>query len=258
MAVFIRNYVDGCAICQQNKVNTHPTAPPLLPIRPDQEMLPFSNISMDFIMQLPDSEGYSALYVIVDYLSKGIILIPCTKEEDALSTAKMYHDHVYKRFGLPKVMISDRGPQFASKVFQQLCERLGIDSRMSTAYHPQTDGQTERMNREIKAFLRIYCSSHPEEWAQHLGDLEFSHNQRVNLNSGKTPFEIIMGYNPDAIPTFSITSQFPALEDRLRQIRDTWKEALAAQEMARIYMTERYPSAHTPFRKGDKVGSKEP
>jgi hypothetical protein len=96
MAVFIRNYVDGCAICQQNKVNTHPTAPPLLPIRPDQEMLPFSNISMDFITQLPDSEGYSALYVIVDYLSKGIILIPCTKEEDALSTAKMYHDHVYK------------------------------------------------------------------------------------------------------------------------------------------------------------------
>ena len=96
MAVFIRNYVDGCATCQQNKVNTHPTASPLLPIRLDQEMLPFSNVSIDFIMELPESNGYSALYVVVDYLSKAIILIPCNKTENTLSTAKMYHDHVYK------------------------------------------------------------------------------------------------------------------------------------------------------------------
>ena len=171
MAVFICNYVNRSITCQQNKVNTHPMAPPLLPIRLDQEMLPFSNVSMDFITELPESSGYSALYVVVDYLSKAIILIPCNKTEDALSTAAMYHDHVYKRFGLPKVMISDRGPQFASKVCQELCTRLGIDSRMSTAYHPQTDGQTERMNREIEVFLRIYCGSHPEEWHSHLGDL---------------------------------------------------------------------------------------
>ena len=96
MAVFIRNYVDGCATCQQNKVNTHPTVPPLLPIRPDQEMLPFSNVSMDFITELPESSGYSALYVVVDYLSKAIILIPCNKTEDVLSTAKMYYDYMYK------------------------------------------------------------------------------------------------------------------------------------------------------------------
>ena len=96
MAVFICNYVDGCATCQQNKVNTHPTVPPLLPIRPDQEMLPFSNVSMDFITELPESSGYSALYVVVDYLSKAIILIPCNKTEDVLSTAKMYYDYMYK------------------------------------------------------------------------------------------------------------------------------------------------------------------
>lgn len=154
ISTFIKNYVDGCALCQQNKINTHPTVPPLMPIKADQDALPFSTISMDFIMDLPESNGYTALYVVVDHnLSKGIILIPCTKEETSMTTAQLYHDHVYRRYGILRAMISDRGPQFASQVFQELCERLGIRSRLSTAYHPQTDGQTERMNREVEAYL---------------------------------------------------------------------------------------------------------
>lgn len=225
-----------------------------MPIKADQDALPFSTISMDFITDLPESQGYTALYVVVDHnLSKGIILIPCTKEETATTIAKLYHNNVYRRFGLPRAMISDRGPQFASHVFQELCERLGIKSRLSTAYHPQTDGQTERMNREIEAYLRIYCGSHPESWMDHLADIEFSHNQRVNTNSGKTPFEIIMGYNPTAIPTFPIASKFPALEIRLRELRDIRKEALAAHEMARVRMAERITRNFVPFKKGDKV-----
>ena len=104
---------------------------------------------MDFITELPESGGFNALFVVVDHdLTKGIVLMPCTKEIDALGTAKLYHDHVYRRFGLPRRMISDRGPQFASQVFQELCTKLGVKSTMSTAYHPQTDGQTERVNQE--------------------------------------------------------------------------------------------------------------
>lgn len=102
LAVFIRNYVDGCALCQQNKVNTHPTAPSLMPIKADNDALPFSTVGMDFITDLPESAGFTGLYVIVDHnLSKGIILVPCTKEETALTTARMYHEHAYRRFGLP-------------------------------------------------------------------------------------------------------------------------------------------------------------
>lgn len=254
LAVFIRNYVDGCALCQQNKVNTHPTAPSLMPIKADNDALPFSTVGMDFITDLPESAGFTALYVIVDHnLSKGVILVPCTKEETALTTARMYHEHAYRRFGLPRAMISDRGPQFASQVFQELCTRIGVKSRLSTAFHPQTDGQTERMNREIGVFLRIYCGAHPETWSEHLSDLEFAHNQRVNANSGKTPFEIIMGYNPIAIPTFPTTSKFPALEARLKELRDIRKEALAAHEMARVRMAERITRVFKPFEKGQKV-----
>lgn len=108
MAVFIKNFVEGCALCQQNKVNTHPTTPPLMLIKADKDALPFLTVSMDFITDLPESMGFTALYVVVDHnLSKGIVLIPCTKEETALSTVILFHDHVYRHFGLPRAMISD-------------------------------------------------------------------------------------------------------------------------------------------------------
>ena len=115
---------------------------------------------MDFITGLPESQGYDAIYAIVDHaLTKAAVLIPCTKEIDALGTAELLFKHVFKRFGLPQQIISDRGPQFASKVFQELCKHLGIKSKMSTAYHPQTDGQTERFNQDIEVYLRIYCAT---------------------------------------------------------------------------------------------------
>lgn len=123
------------------KVNTHPTAPPLNPIPAVSDALPFSTVTMDFITDLPMSHRFNALYVVVDHdLSKGIVLIPCTKRIDALGIAQLYHDNVYWRFGLPQYIISDRGPQFASKVFQELCEKIGVKSSMSTVYHPQTNG----------------------------------------------------------------------------------------------------------------------
>ena len=126
------------------KMNTHPTTPPLAPIPADQNALPFSTVTMDFIIDLSPSNGYNSLMVVVDHdLSKGIILIPCTKNIDALGTTKAYHQHIYRRFGLPKRIISDRGPQFASHVFRALCDKLGVKASMSTAYHPQTDRQIE-------------------------------------------------------------------------------------------------------------------
>ena len=150
-------------------------------------------------------------------------------------------------------MISDRGPQFASRVFQELCQKIGVKSKLSTAYHPQTDGQTERTNREIEAYLQIYCGAHPDTWKWHLMDLEFCHNQRVNANSGKSPFELIIGFNPTAILTIPITSKFPALEDRLKELIMIRKEALAAHEMACICMADRITRTFVPFKRDDMV-----
>ena len=121
MHAFIKSYVQGCALCQQMKVNTHPSAPPLAPIKADPHAYPFSTVTMDFITDLPESNGYNALYVVVDHdLTKAIVLIPCTKTVNAIGTARLYHDNVYRRFGLPNRIILDRGPQFSSQVFQEM------------------------------------------------------------------------------------------------------------------------------------------
>ena len=108
MSVFIKNFVTGCALCQQMKVNTHPTLPPLNPIAADPSALPFQTVTMDFITDLPLSNGCDTLLVVVDHdVSKAIVLIPTTKNVDALEMAALYHSHVYKRYGLPKRIISD-------------------------------------------------------------------------------------------------------------------------------------------------------
>ena len=103
---------------------------------------------MDLITDLPPADGFDSILVVVDQgLSKGVILIPCNKTLTSKDTARLF----YKRFGLPDKIISDRGPQFASKAFLALLKLLGIKSALSTAYHPQTDGTTERVNQEIEA-----------------------------------------------------------------------------------------------------------
>lgn len=210
---------------------------------------------MDFITALPLSQGFDALFVAVDHdVSKAIIVIPCTKMIDALGTARLYHDHIFRRFGLLKILISNRGPQFASKVFQDLCSHLSIKSKMSTAFHPQTDGQTERTNQDIEAYLRIYCSSHPETWSQHIATLEFAHNANIHSATKQTPFRLLYGYDPIGIPDpLSSHSQLPAVQNRLNELSQLRKEALAAHELARYRMLRHSTSKFTPFTPGQQV-----
>src|SRR6201995_4671104 len=157
MNTTIKNWVEGCTTCQQMKVNTHPTRPGLLPIKSNATR-PFQQVTCDFITDLPLSNGYDSIMVMVDHgLTKGVIYTPCTKKIDALATAQIFIDQVWRRFGLPDIIISNRGPQFASKVFQEMCQLLKVDHRMSTAFHPQTDGETERVNQELETYLRIFC-----------------------------------------------------------------------------------------------------
>ena len=127
----------------------------------------------------PLADGFDSTLVVVDQgLSKGVILIPCTKTLTSEDTARLLLDNLYKRFRLPDKIISDQGPQFASKAFTELLKLLGIKFALSTAYYPQTDGITERTNQEIEAYLSIYCASQPEEWPRALLTLEFTHNNR--------------------------------------------------------------------------------
>jgi transposase InsO family protein len=101
---------------------------------------------------------------------------------------------------------SDRDPRFAAHAFQELLKLLNIKSNLTTAYHPQSDGATKRVNQEIKAYLSIYCTSHPEDWLHSLSTLEFTHNNRRHAERVHSPFELIQGDNPISVPiTFSHT-----------------------------------------------------
>jgi transposase InsO family protein len=105
-----------------------------------------------------------------------VILIPTAKTLTQEGAGQLLLDNLYKRFGLPDEMLSDRGPQFAAKSFCELLKLLGIKTNLTMAYHPQTDGATERVNQEIEAYLSIYCSAHPTKWKNSLSTLEFTHN----------------------------------------------------------------------------------
>ena len=143
LSTFIKHFITGCPVCQQNKANTHPVVPPLLPIKSDIS-LPFRQLSVDLITDHPPSAGFDSVMVMVDHgLMKGVILVPCLKTIDAAGVAQLFFDFVFKWFGLHDTIISDRGPQFASAFTKELAHLLKYDVRLSTAYHPQTNGQTE-------------------------------------------------------------------------------------------------------------------
>lgn len=114
---------------------------------------------MDFIVKLPESGGFNAVLVIVDQgCTKTSVLIPCTTRIDTEDTAWRYAAEVWKRFGLPQKIISDRGLQFNSKFISELCKSLEIEQNLSTAYHPQTDRQTECVNQKLEQYLCAFCN----------------------------------------------------------------------------------------------------
>jgi len=153
---------------------------------------------------------------------------------------------LYKQFGLPDKIISDRGPQFTSNSFKELLKILNIKSALSTAYHPQTDRTTEQVNQEIKAYLSIYCTSHPEEWSTALHLLEFTHNNQQHADRQKTPFELMFGESPIALPLNFKNTKFPAIKDRMKTLIKNQEEALAAHELACLHMADRRKSTFIP------------
>ena len=164
---------------------------------------------------------------------------------DANGIAQLFFDHVFKRFGLHDMLISDRGPQFASAFAKELAGILKYDVRLSTAYHPQTDGQTERTNQEVETYLWIFCANNPHQWSKFLTSAEFQHNSVPHSSTKVSPFSLLLGYDPCLYP--SLGKMFLPALDSAR------KEALAAHESAQRIMIERSSRSFSPWKVGDKV-----
>ena len=194
---------------------------------------------MDLITDLPPVDRYDSILVMVDRgNTKGAILIPTTKTLTQEGAGQLLLDNLYKQFGLPDKMLSDRGPQFAAMTFRELLKLLGIKLNLTMAYHPQTDRATEQVNQEIKAYLSIYCSAYPTEWKNLLSTLEFTHNNQQHADQTHTSFELMHGKAPLAIPTSFKNTKFPSIAEKIKNLVTSREEVLAAHELARSQMAE--------------------
>ncbi len=197
MQQWIADYVKGCATCQQNKIMTHKRKTPLYRITTKEGTLPFQQIAMDLITGLPQQHRHNAILTIVDHgCSHAAIFLPCSDTITGPGIAQLYLDYVYRWFGLPVKMISDRDPRFTSHFSKALSEKLGIERNLSTAFHPQTDGLSERKNQWIKQYLRLVTSNDPKGWTHWLVLATTVHNNRINTTTRLSPNQILFGYNP--------------------------------------------------------------
>src|ERR1700742_3454035 len=248
---FVREFVKGCAECQANKTITRRNDPPPNPIVPVPGATPFQTMAIDFIVNLPPSEGYNSILSITDHdCTKGVILVPCNETIDAEGVARLFEDQVFPFVGLPRKIISDRDPRFTATFFRELCDLLGIKQNLSTAYHPQTDGQSKKTNQHIETALRIYCNHQQDDWAAWLPIVQYAINARPSSVTKQSPYELWMGFMPRTHQPDCI-STVPALEDRKKSLvkaRDEAQKAIThAQDLLRKH------TRHQPYHVGQRV-----
>jgi transposase InsO family protein len=153
-------------------------------------------ISVDFIVELPESHGYDAIMCVVDSLTKRAHFIPMHTTINVEGMALLFLKEVWKHHRTPRAVVSDRGPQFVAAFTRKLYKLLGIKLATLTAYHPQTNGQSERVNQELEGYLHIFTSRRQDDWDELLPLGEFSHNNHVHSLTQQTPFMVDTGRHP--------------------------------------------------------------
>ena len=191
----IRDFVKGCAVCQRDKASNRKV--PGVLVQPEVPEGKWQVVSMDFITALPlTARLNNMILTVVDTFSKMVHLFPCRKTADARATATFLWDNIFCKHGPPKQLISDRDVRFNNEVFQSIMHHLSTNHAMSTAHHPQTDGQTERMNRIVEETLRHYVNDRQDDWDLLLPAVEFSINNTFQESIQTTPFYLNFGYHP--------------------------------------------------------------
>jgi len=247
---FVEQYVKGCACCQESKTNIHRSKAPLQRFDTPVEEGPFQYVSMDLITDLPKSQGFDSILTIVDQgCSKAAKFIPCMKTIDGTGVALEYLKHLIPWFGLPKRIISDRDPRFTSAFAKEMCKALGIQQNLSTAFHPRTDGQTERMNTWIEQYLQPWKSGKPSAWSQLLPIAEFAHNSWKHDVACRSPHELLIGIKPQVIPKH-LESSTPAAETHLRLLDEARQ---SAQKLLQHMQNRKDNKKLTEIKEGDQV-----
>jgi hypothetical protein len=253
LRAFVRDYIASCDACQRHKSSHHKKYGLLKPLPIPKA--PWQSLSMDHITDLPKSGGYNAILAVVDRLTKEAHFIPARKSDSAQVLAQQFLENIFRLHGLPSDIVSDRGPTFTSKWWKAFLSNLKVQPNLSTAFHPQSDGQTERVNQSIEQHLRIFCDHLQDNWQALLPLAEHAYNSTFHSSIGITPFYANRGYHPRLSITLQETT-VPSATEQLRHLQAVHQQAQAniqrAQEQ-QVYWANKKRQDAPDFKIGDQV-----
>jgi hypothetical protein len=250
----VNQYVAKCISCQTNKTQSQKPAGLLQPM-PLPEY-PWQSVSMDLITHLPCTvRGHTAIVVFVDRLTKMVHFAPSKDTIGALEFADLFMTEIFRRHGLPESFVSDRDPRFTSQFFAAICIQLGIKQLMSTAFHPQTDGQTERANRTLEEMLRHYVNPSQDDWDLKLPCAEFAVNNAVKAATGYSPFYLNYGRHPRGPSTAVVDTNLPACNEFVSGLQKALSLARDSLHSAQTRMKKNADThrRELDFKVGDQV-----
>ena len=190
----IKRFVTSCDICQKAKFKRHAPQGLLQPIPIPEK--PFDVVTMDFIPELPTSNEFDNILVVVDKLTKFALFIPTTSNINEIDTAKLFFKHIVSQYGLPQQIITDRDSRWTGSFWKELCEHMNIRRSLTTAHHPQADGQTEIMNQILETALRSYVAPSRDNWSELLDKFALAYNNTPHSATGFPPSFLLYGYSP--------------------------------------------------------------
>jgi len=250
----VKQYMEGCDLCQRNKNRTELPVGKLMPNKaPDK---PWAHIMADFIVKLPLSRGYNSILVVCDQLTKMVHFIPTIEKMSAEGLAVLFWDHVWKLHRLPESIISNQGAQFAAGLMKELNRMLGIETKLLTAFYLQTDGQTEQANQELEQYLRMFVDYRQEQWPDWLGTVEFTYNNKVSNSTKVLPFMANNGQNPRMGFEMRKKEKVLRMEEFVAKMKEIQEEAQVALRKAQKEMkkqADRHRGEVEEYKVGDMV-----
>ena len=250
----VAKYISCCVMCQRNKSRRHKPFGALQPLPVPEK--PWHTVTFDFIVKLPKTaRGNDSICVFVDKLTKMVHFVACREELSAKDFAELYVDQIWRLHGLSREFITDRDRRFTSAFWKGVTELLGTKHVMSSSFHPQTDGQTERVNQTLETYLRHFVSAELNDWDTLLSRAEFAHNAAYHSSVGQTPFVLNSGFQPRTPPADRLEDVHPASAAFVER----WQAALAfarrcliaAQQRQKVFADQR--REEKVFSVGDKV-----
>lgn len=240
MRADVQQYVRVCDSCQRVKPRNDYPAGLLMPLPiPDR---PWESISMDFITSLPTTPaGHDTIMVVVDRFTKLAHFVPMRETTNALGVAELVREQIFRLHGVPANIVSDRDSRFTSEFWKALCAALGVAQRMSTAFHPESDGQTERVNRVLEDMLRHYVSPDQTNWADLLCMAEFAYNSAWHESIQNTPFYLTYGYHPHS-PLTRLLHNFDPSAGKVMAVAAIQLGGKAAKRKALHALMQRVPA----------------